>query len=79
MTNTTYRPIPEFEDSYLISEAGDIISLERTVRRGDHTYRVQRRRLRAGRTSTGVPRVTLSRRGVRYYKCVSVLVRQVWG
>jgi hypothetical protein len=74
-----YRSIPGWEDCYVINEAGDVLSLERTVVRGNGTYRVQRRRLRHSKKANGLRRVTLCRAGRRHRKYVHKLLQQVWG
>jgi hypothetical protein len=70
-----WHPIPDFEDSYSVSDRGRVRSEPRTVYTIDgRTYRYTRRVLRLSTTQEGRHMVTLCRDGQNYNRFVHRLV-----
>lgn len=62
-TEELWLPVVGYEGLYEVSSFGRVLSVERTINRAGHAYRVRERILKAGPNKFGYPQVTLSKDG----------------
>ena len=78
MSDEVWKPLPEFEDCYEVSDAGRVRSLDHVSvhTRGEQRIarKVKGRVLKPGIASNGYPTVNIHGRHTRGNKCVHVLV-----